>query len=114
MLVYVAGAYRARTPGEVLANVGLAADVAVALLRDGHDVICPHTMTAPFEVYGLADEVYVRNGLAQLLRCDAVVLVEGPGLACSLGTRAECEAALEAGIPVFTTLAAFRAASAAQ
>ena len=104
MLVYIAGAYRAETPGGVLANIGRAADLAVEVLRLGHDVICPHTMTHPFEVYGLADEVYLRNGLAQLERCDAVLVVPGPGLEQSEGTAIEVRTALEEGIPVYATV----------
>lgn len=81
-LIYIAGPYRANTPGEVLANIDRAADLAVKLLRLGYNVICPHTMTVPFEHYGLGDDVYLRNGLAQLERCDAVCLIGlGPVIA---------------------------------
>jgi hypothetical protein len=108
MLVYIAGAYRAATPGEVLANIGRAADLSVEVLRLGHEVICPHTMTHPLEAYDLADEVYLRNGLAQLERCDAVLLVQGPGLEQSEGTAIEVRAAREEGIRVYLTLEELR------
>jgi len=84
-----------------MANIGRAADVAVQVLRLGHSVICPHTMTAPFEIYGLEDDVYLNLGLDLLELCDAVCLVQGPGLAASEGTRAEIEWATMNGMVVY-------------
>jgi nucleoside 2-deoxyribosyltransferase len=104
MLAFVAGPYRGKTWGEVIANVGRAADTAAQLLRMGHSVICPHTMTHTFEMYDLPDEVFLRNGLEQLRRCDALCIVDGAGgkhYFDSEGTMAEVELARELGIPCY-------------
>jgi nucleoside 2-deoxyribosyltransferase len=103
-MVYVAGPYRADTWGEVIANVGRASDVAATLLRDGHNVICPHTMTHTFEMHKLPDEVFLRCGIAQLVLCDAVVLVTGgKDYRLSSGTVGELLEAQRRCIPVFGT-----------
>jgi nucleoside 2-deoxyribosyltransferase len=101
-MVYVAGPYRAETWDQVMANVARASGVTAALLRDGHSVICPHAMTHTFEMYHLPDEVFLRNGLDQLRRCDAVCLVTGgPNWRSSSGTVAEVEEARRLGMGVY-------------
>jgi hypothetical protein len=101
-MVYVAGPYRAETWDQVMANVARASGVTAELLRMGHSVICPHTMTHTFEMYHLPDEVFLRNGLDQLRLCDAVCLVPGgPDWKSSSGTVAEVEEARRVGITVY-------------
>ena len=96
MLVYIAGPYRAEGPEAVAANVARARDVAAKLLREGYQVICPHTMTHEMEHYpGLDDQAFLRNGLEQLRVCDAVVML--PGWHDSEGSVREYEAATDWG-----------------
>jgi len=100
MLVYIAGPYRAEGPEAVAANVARARDVAVQLLREGYHVICPHAMTHEMEHYpGLTDETFLRNGLEQLRRCDAVVMLQG--WQHSEGSVREYEAAMAWGKQVY-------------
>jgi nucleoside 2-deoxyribosyltransferase len=105
-LIYVAGPYRAEGWGEVWRNVSRAADLAAELLRAGHGVICPHTMTYGWEMYRLEDSVFLANGLEQLRRCDAVVLVDSSSRPwySSAGTRQEVAVAVAAGIPVYASV----------
>jgi nucleoside 2-deoxyribosyltransferase len=100
MLVYIAGPYRAEGPEAVAANVARARDVSVQLLRKGYHVICPHTMTHEMEHYpGLDDQTFLRNGLEQLRRCDAVVMLQG--WRHSEGSTKEYEAAMAWGKQVY-------------
>lgn len=103
-LVYIAGPYRAPTPGLVRANVGRAMDAMAELFLRGFAVICPHTMTHTMELYGMPDEVFLANGIAQVLRCDAALVL--PGHEHSEGSRAELETARQNGIPIFTSIIA--------
>lgn len=105
IMVYVAGPYRAETPGQVAANVGVAADMSAELMRRGYGVTCPHTMTHNWELYGdLTDDDFLRNGLALLRRADVVLLL--PGSAASEGSRVEFAKAKELGMAVYASLEA--------
>lgn len=86
-VIYVAGPYRARTWGGVKKNVADAMDVAAELLRAGYTVICPHSMTHSFEMYGLEDAVFLESDLELVRRCDAIVML--PDWHCSRGAWAE-------------------------
>lgn len=108
MLVYISGPYRAATPGLVRANVGAAADTAVELMRMGHAVICPHTMTWTMELYELPDEVFLRTDLDIICRCDALCLVAGVDWRASHGTMIEVAKARELGIPVYASPASLQ------
>jgi len=100
MLVYIAGPYRAEGPEAVAANVARARDVAVQLLREGYHVICPHTMTHEMEHYqGLDDDTFLHNGLEQLRRCDAVVML--PGWQSSHGSIEEHGSAMAWGTRIY-------------
>ena len=103
MLVYVAGKYRDETYELVAWNVKAASDMAAFLLAQGMAVVCPHSMTGGWERYSfLSDADFLRNGLEQLRRCDAVLLLDG--WEQSEGTLAEIECADENHIPVFKTV----------
>ncbi len=90
-VIYVAGPYRAPTWGGVKKNVADAMDVAAELLEAGYTVICPHSMTHGFEMYGLANDVFLESDLELVRRCDALVML--PGWQSSRGSRAEHELA---------------------
>ena len=103
MLVYVAGKYRDETYELVAWNVKAASDMAAFLLKQGIEVVCPHSMTGGWERYSfLSDADFLRNGLEQLRRCDAVLLLDG--WEQSAGTLAEIECAEANKIPVFKTV----------
>jgi hypothetical protein len=98
-LIYVAGPYRGAGPAVVQANVQRARDAMAALMAAGYATICPHTMTHLLEFYpGLDDETYLRQGLEQLRRCDAMIVL--PGWSDSQGTQEEINHALQWGIPL--------------
>lgn len=108
-VVYVAGPYRARTPGPgggynhwaQEQNIRQAEDVALDVWRLGGAAVCPHLNTAHFQG-ALPDEVWLQGDLDILARCDAVMLV--PGWEDSTGTRAEVAFADAHGIPTFEHL----------
>jgi hypothetical protein len=98
-LIYIAGPYRGFGPTEVIAHVRAASDAMARLMATGYAVICPHTMTYGLEFYsGLDDTMYLRQGLEQLRRCDAMIVL--PGWQNSQGTQQEIKHALEWGIPI--------------
>lgn len=101
LVIYIAGPYRAETERGVVLNIRKAEDLALEVWRRGHAVLCPHKNTA---LLGGAcpDETWLRGDITLMLRCDAVLLVEG--WERSSGTRAEVDAARAAGLPVFEAL----------
>jgi len=99
MLIYVAGPYRNASAAVVRENVARAERASAELIRMDHEVICPHSMTHGWERFDIPNGAFLRNGLAQLARCDAVVLVGAWWL--SEGSKEEVALANELGIPVF-------------
>jgi len=97
-VVYVAGPYRAPTWGGVKKNVADAMDVAAELLRAGYTVICPHSMTHGFEMYGLHDDVFLHNDMQLVRRCDALVML--PNWKTSRGCWDEYNMARWLGKPI--------------
>ena len=94
-VVYVAGAFRAKTQWEIMQNVRRAEDASLELWKLGYAVICPHTMTQHFQ-NECPDEVWLDGCLELLRRCDAIYLVEG--WQCSEGSLVEYELAKELGL----------------
>lgn len=100
-LIYIAGAYRAATQQLVRRNVKVACEAAQDLLRLGYALICPHSMTHGWEECSfLTEDMFRDNGLEQMRRCDAVLVV-GTNWRGSDGTLAEIAEAKRLGIPVF-------------
>jgi len=100
-VVYVAGPYRADNNWEIEQNIRRAETLALEVWRAGGAAICPHANTRFYQ--GAApDDVWLDGDLAQLARCDAVLVV--PNYGASKGTIAEIQFARERGIPVFYTL----------
>jgi hypothetical protein len=91
---YIAGPFRAETPWLVEQNVRRAERVALAAHLEGYAAICPHTMCRHLEG-AASDESWLEAGLELLRRCDVLILL--PGWEVSSGTRAEFQAALDAG-----------------
>ena len=98
IVIYVAGPYRAELWGDVKRNVSRAMDVAAEILRMGFSMICPHSMTHEFEMYGLPDNAFLESDLVLIERCDILLALDGWGQ--SKGTLAEIEHAERLGIPV--------------
>ncbi len=98
-IIYVAGAFRAQTAWQVEQNIRRAEAWALHIWKSGKAVpICPHSMNRFFE--GEArEEVWLTGDIALMLRCDAVLVVQGSDE--STGTQAEIEIAERAGLPVF-------------
>jgi hypothetical protein len=101
-LVFISGPYRAEKPEDVLYNVRVATSAGSALLKAGYSVICPHSMTHEWDIkYDIPDDVFLRNGIVQLSKCDAMLVL--PGWENSEGTKAEIAFAnnYKNNIPVF-------------
>ncbi len=100
-LVYIAGPYTAADPRLVELNVRAAEAMAYAIYRLGGSVVCPHTTTRWVD----KDVSYVfmcLATLAQMVRCDAVLFLEG--WEKSAGSVQEHETAVRRGMPIFYSL----------
>jgi hypothetical protein len=105
---YVAGPFRgpALSQGGVVArdswameqNIRRAEALAHQLWARGTSVICPHCNTRYFQ-NSLPDHIWLKGDLAQLARCDFVVMTRDWRV--SSGARAEWRFALKRGIPIF-------------
>jgi hypothetical protein len=91
-VVYVAGAFRAKTQWGIKKNVDKAEEASLMLWKMGYSVICPHTMTAHFQ-NECPDDVWLDGCLELLRRCDAIYMVEG--WRDSIGSREEFKLARE-------------------
>ena len=96
-VIYVAGAFRAKTQWGIMQNVRKAEDASLKLWKLGYAVICPHTMTQHFQ-NECPDEIWLDGCLELLRRCDAIYLVEG--WQDSEGSLEECELAQELGLVI--------------
>jgi hypothetical protein len=95
---YIAGPYRGATRREVVANIKRAEDLARALWKKGHPVICPHLNTSLFD--GIApDGLFLQVDLEILSRCDYVIIIDD----CKLSESAwkEIGLARELRLPVY-------------
>lgn len=75
-VVYVAGAFRAKTQWGIMQNVRKAEEASLKLWKLGYAVICPHTMTQNF-TGECSDEVWLNGCIELLKRADAIYLVDG-------------------------------------
>jgi len=96
-VVYVAGAFRAKTQWGIMQNVRKAEDASLKLWKQGYVVICPHTMTQYFQDE-CPDEVWLEGCIELLKRCDAIYMVDG--WENSEGSREELRIARELGLTV--------------
>ena len=96
-VVYIAGAFRAKTQWGIVQNVRKAEDASLKLWKLGYAVICPHTMTQHFQ-NECPDEVWLKGCIELLKRSDAIYLLEGWGK--SEGSREELKIAEELGLVV--------------
>jgi hypothetical protein len=104
LVIYIAGPYRAPSAKQISENVRAAEAVGQELLRRGHCVICPHSMTHDWDVVtGIADEVFLEIDLELLRRCDAICMIEG--WEHSVGAKGELSLARALGLRVFMDVA---------
>lgn len=102
--VYVAGPYSAAAPEVVQRNVQRAAEAATEIMRRGHDVFCPHTMSDPIEKIDdrkeIGYEVYMRTDFGIIDRWASALLYLAP----SPGANREKERAEKLGLRIFTSI----------
>ncbi len=97
-VAFIAGPYRAPTPGEIYHNIQNARKVAEEMWKLGYAVICPHLNSAFFD--GIVSDAELLRGTREILsRCDLVILT--PGWEESIGTYMEIDRALREKIPVY-------------
>ncbi len=96
-VVYVAGAFRAKTQWGIMQNVRKAEDASLKLWKQGYAVICPHTMTQHFQ-NECPDNVWLDGCIALLKRCDAIYLLSN--YKQSEGSLMELKIARDLGLTV--------------
>ena len=96
-VIYIAGAFRAKTQWGIMQNVRKAEDASLKLWKQGYAVICPHTMTQHFQ-NECPDRDWLDGCLELLRRCDAIYLVDG--WQQSEGSLGEYKLAQELGIVI--------------
>lgn len=97
-VVYVAGPYKAPDAAGVRENIETAELGGCALMRQGYDVVVPHTQSRIDDRGEFDDPRWVSATMNLMERCDAIAVL--PGWEHSAGTRAEIERAIELGKPV--------------
>lgn len=105
-VVYVAGAYRAKTAWEIEKNIRKAETLACEVWKAGAAALCPHANTRGYYQDECPSKVWLGGYLEVLSRCDAMILVEG--WQGSEGTKAEVELAKERNIPIFSNISELR------
>lgn len=105
IVAYAAGPFRGETAWEIECNIRRAEELGAEIVKLGHMVVIPHANTR--WLHGTAPDSFFLEGTLELLRrCDCVVLTAD--WIRSSGARGEVEEAHKLGIPVFTSLDAFR------
>jgi len=100
-VVYIAGPFTAPTPHEIEYNIRDAEYVGLEVAALGMSALVPHSV-GRFAV-GTFDEAYWYEAtMAQLRKCDAVMMV--PGWEESIGAKQERDEAIALNIPVFEIL----------
>lgn len=100
LVIYVAGPYSGASAKEISENVRAAELVGQEILRRGHAVICPHSMTHDWDIgTGINYETFIATDLTILGRCDAICMVEG--WERSKGSVGELHEAQRLGLRVF-------------
>lgn len=100
-VIYIAGPYTASDARNVELNVRVAEEMAYALYRLGASPICPHTTTR-FVDKRVPYQFMCDATLAQMLRCDGVIFLDG--WKNSTGSIAEHDAAIAKKLLTFYSL----------
>jgi len=97
-LLYVAGPYS----GDTEANIAMAEEVSIGLIRNGFHVYTPHKNLSGYEQYeedGIGYETWMDMDLDILSRCDAIYVMLNSER--SVGVQKELEFARKNKIPIF-------------
>lgn len=95
-LIYVAGAFTAKTKKQVRANIALARKAAEELWLEGFAVICPHLNCPEGFEKTIGYEQLLAGDLEMIKRCDAVYFLKN--WEKSSGARREHQFVLDNGI----------------
>lgn len=106
-LVFISGAFRARTAWDITENVRAAERAGLEVAKAGAMPIIPHANTAHFHGQ-LTDEFWLAGTMELLKRSDAIYVFDVRHLTSSTGTRSEVSAAKTLGLPVFKDIARLR------
>jgi hypothetical protein len=97
VVVYIAGAYRAKTLRGIVENIRKAEEVAIKYWKRGYAVICPHLNSALLDGE-VTDQMFLNGDLAIISRCDIVVMMKD--WQASKGATAEHNPAKDLGIQI--------------
>lgn len=103
MIIYIAGAYRAKNGRTVAENIEVARKASVEVWRSGHIALCPHLNSAHFEDYlgkDYTDKMLLDGTMDLLRRCDAILML--PGYEDSEGAIAELRYAKSQDMPIYS------------
>lgn len=104
IVVYIAGPFRAESPWCVEQNVRRAELLALEVWSAGAVALCPHLNTRYYSG-ALHDSVWLHGDEELLLRCDAVLTVDG--WENSQGALSEVALARRNGMSVFHSIGEF-------
>lgn len=100
-VIYIAGPITASSPEIRQKNIEYACKRAAYYWNQGYSVICPHANTKNVEDYTASnfdDTQWLKGGLEQLHRCDAIVLL--PNWESSYGSKQELRVAIENNLEI--------------
>jgi hypothetical protein len=93
-VIFISGAYRAKTINDTFANIMHARNAAIRLWSMNFIVICPHLNS--FLMDGICDDsIWLEGDLEILKRCDAIYMLDG--WEDSEGARKELGLAIKLG-----------------
>ena len=95
-VVYISGAYRAKTIMGKLLNIWRARRVAIKIWKLGGIAICPHMNTALFPEDSID---YIEGDCEMVKRCDAIYMLKS--WQKSKGARQELAVAISKGLTIF-------------
>ena len=97
-IIYVAGAYRAKSEWELCQNIEASRQASARLWAQGWAVISPHMNTAHFG--GICpDQSFLDGDLEIIKRCDAIYMLKGWEI--SSGSVTEHKLAMDIGLDIF-------------
>lgn len=100
LLIYIAAPYINDNVAVIVENIHRAKTAGQEIMRRGHYVICPHTMTALWNVgTDLVQADFIRQDLVLLEKCDAICLL--PGWEKSDGAKHEYDVAKSLNMTTF-------------
>lgn len=103
-LTYLASPYTSREPGVAEMRFDKICKVAGKLIKDGHLIFCPiahsHPISLRSEIDQFDHDVWMRNDIAVLAVCDALMVCKLEGWKESKGVQKEIEFATLTGMKI--------------